>query len=333
MRARRCDAAPHSGRMKRLLLLLLLFFSSAVQAATLLVVNKADATLSFVDAAAMKVVATIPTGEGPHEVVATADGRFAIVTNYGTGPNPGSSLMLVDVAARKEIERIALPGLIRPHGLFAVGQHIYFTAEGSKVAARYDVAARRLDWIGGTGQEISHMLVVTPDGKKVYTANIVSGTVTALSLAQWPQRLGTKFIEAGKGPEGIGISPDGKEVWVAQRGDGTIAVIDTATDTVTKKFAAGKLPFRVAFTPDGKHVVITDAVAKEVLICDAATKEIVRRLTTEEDPAGLAMQPDGKRVWIAYTGAGKVGFIDLETMTVGGTVATGNQPDGVAVGG
>jgi len=44
--------------------LITLFLASSLRAETLLVLNKRDATLAFVDPAAMKVVAKIPTGEG-----------------------------------------------------------------------------------------------------------------------------------------------------------------------------------------------------------------------------------------------------------------------------
>src|SRR5437016_8128208 len=140
----------------------------AARADTLFVLNKRDAMLAFVDPAAMKVLGKIPTGEGPHEVAVSDDGKTAIVCNYGTGPNPGTTLMVVDVAARKELRRLALPGLLRPHGIQAVGSRFYFTAEGSRAIARYDAAADRIDWISGTGQDVTHMVLVMPGEKKIY---------------------------------------------------------------------------------------------------------------------------------------------------------------------
>ncbi|HEV2721140.1 MAG TPA: YncE family protein, partial [Thermoanaerobaculia bacterium] len=99
---------------------------SAVLLATLLVLNKADATLAFVDPAKMELVTKIATGNGPHEVSVTGDGKTAIVANYGTGPEPGSTLSIVDVGARSERKRLKLP-VLRPHGLAAVGPRVWFT--------------------------------------------------------------------------------------------------------------------------------------------------------------------------------------------------------------
>src|SRR5687768_15024952 len=155
--------------MNRTLASILLLLACNASADTLLVVNKTDATLALVDPVAMKVIGKVATGEEPHEVAASDDGKIAVVGNYGTGANPGSSLTVVDVGAKREVRRFALPGLVRPHGIQAVGSRFYITAEGSLAVARYDAVADRIDWVGGTGQDFTHMLVVTGDEKKIYT--------------------------------------------------------------------------------------------------------------------------------------------------------------------
>ena len=55
----------------------------------LVALNKADATMSIIDPATMKVTGSVPTGADPHEVVLSADGKVAYVANYGPGPAPG----------------------------------------------------------------------------------------------------------------------------------------------------------------------------------------------------------------------------------------------------
>src|SRR5205823_11727663 len=144
---------------------------TALLLATLLVLNKADATLAFVDPASLQVLSKIPTGNGPHEVAVSTDNRIAVVANYGTGPEPGTTLSIVDVATRKETKRLALP-VLRPHGLYAAGPRVWFTAEESRVAGA--LAGDGIEAIYGTGAEGSHMVVTTADQKKVYTANIGS---------------------------------------------------------------------------------------------------------------------------------------------------------------
>jgi YVTN family beta-propeller protein len=313
----------------KLIALLLFAFASTSFADTLLVLNKADATLAFVDASSLQVLSKIATGEGPHEVA--TDGRIALVANYGTGPNPGSTVSIVDVAARKELRRLALPGLLRPHGTFAIGSHIYFTAEGSRVVARYDTPSASIDWISGTGQNVTHMVVVMPGEKKLYTANIGSDSVSVLDLSNAPRSSRLTQIAVGKAPEGIDLSPDARELWVSHAGDAALSVIDTATDKVVRVVTTGtKLANRVKFTRDGKRVLISDPGANEVVVFDATTKEVTKRVTTAEGPSGILIAPDGKRAFVACSGAGVVQILDLATLSITASVATGNQPDGMA---
>lgn len=309
-----------------------LLLSGVARADTLLVVNKAESTLAFVDPNSLRVVAKIATGNAPHEVEVSTDGRVALVANYGTGPEPGSSVSIVDTRARKEIKRLALP-VTRPHGTFAAGSHIYFTAEGSRVVARYDVPSGVIDWIGGSGAEVTHMVVVTPNEKRIYTANMGSDSVTLFDLSEAPRRVPLKQIAVGKGPEGIDLSPDGRELWVGHRGDGALSIIDTATDTVTQTVATGtKMANRVKFTRDGKHVLISDPPANQVLVLDAVSRQLVKKVDTEAGPSGILIAPDGKRAFIACANAGKVQVLDLATWSITGSVSTGNQPDGMAWG-
>ncbi|HYS52806.1 MAG TPA: YncE family protein [Thermoanaerobaculia bacterium] len=298
--------------------------------AILLVLNKADATLAFVDPVSLQVTSKIPTGNGPHEVAVSTDNKIALVANYGTGPDPGSSVSIVDLAARKELKRLALP-LLRPHGVFAIGSHIYFTAEGSRVVARYDVAGGAIDWISGSGANVTHMVVVMPGEKKIYTANIGSDSVSVFDLANAPRAVALKQIAVGKGPEGIDFSPNAKEIWVSHRGDAALSIIDTSTDAVTQTVTTGtKMANRVKFTLDGKRVLISDPPSNQVLVYDATTRQLVKKLDVEKGPSGILIAPDGKRAFVACSEAGKVIVLDLNSLTVTGSVATGNQPDGMA---
>lgn len=301
----------------------------------LLVVNKAEDTLAIVDATTLKVLGKVPTGHGPHEV--TSDGTLAFVANYGT-QQPGSSLSVIDIAAMKEVRRVELGALTRPHGIVYHDGHVWFSAEGSRAAARYDVAADRVDWLQGTGQNVSHMIVLTPDRKKAYLPNIGSDSVTVLErpdnpAAQWQ----LTQVAVGKGPEGIDVSPDGKEVWVAHRSDGGVSIIDVATNRVVHTIPAlAKAPIRVKLTPDGKRALISDVVSLggppqrgELVVVDTRTRKEVGRVAIGLGPIGIATTPDSKRAFVAAVAEGKVVVVDLASLKITGSVETGQGPDGL----
>jgi YVTN family beta-propeller protein len=320
--------------MGRLLLLGFLLFSCVANAAdvpnpALLVLNKGANELVIVDPTAMKVVAKVGTGVGPHEVTLSADGKTAFVANYGD-KNPGSSLSVIDLAGRTE-KRVELGALKRPHGIAEQDGKIYFTAEIAKAVGRFDPATSSVDWILGTGQTITHMLAISKDGKKIFTANILSDSVSVIEPAQVPGGWKLTQIPVGKGPEGIDISPDGTEAWTAHSQDGGVSILDTSSLKVKQTLPAlTKHSNRLKFTPDGKRVLISDPEGHEVVVLDAATRKEITRVKTGGVPLGIQMVPDGSRAFVALTDEGAVVAIDLAKLAVTGKVVTGAGADGMA---
>jgi YVTN family beta-propeller protein len=310
--------------MKALLTALLLVTSGFTQ--TLLILNKADNEVAFVDPVSLKVLGKTTTGVGPHEVAVSADGKTAYVANYGN-QQPGNSLSIIDVPSRKELRKVDLGPLYRPHGIIEIGGNIYFTAEGSRVVARYNPSTDKVDWISGTGQSITHMIVGAKD--KLYTSAIAEGTITYIDSRNQVPPQAMKHLAVGKGPEGIDISPDGAAVWVATREDGNVHIIDTATNTVNKTMPAGQFPIRVKFTPDGKRVLISNAQGGDLAVFDASTHQVIKRITMGEQPIGILISPDGKWAFIAASASHKVLRVDLEKLELAGEIKPGNVPDGL----
>lgn len=294
----------------------------------LLVLNKTENTLAIIDPQNYKVIAKIPTGEGPHEVIASANGKLAFVTNYGTQTVQGSSLSVIDLDAKKELRRVDLGALRRPHGIVFVGGKVYFTCEVNRLIARYDPIADKVDWIIGTGQDATHMLVATADAKRIYTANIRSNTVTVFDSATPPMKV--LQIPVGNQPEGIDLSPDGKELWVGQNAEGKITIIDTATNKVKESVQTGGVPIRVKFTPDGKRILVSSAQSGELIVLDSATRKELKRIAVGETPVGILITPDGKRAFVATMQTGQVTAVNLDDLSVIKKIEPGQGPDGLA---
>jgi YVTN family beta-propeller protein len=322
----------------------------------LLALSKTDHTLAVVDPGTLKVVARIPVGEDPHEVIASADGKTAYVSIYGGGSL--HELDILDLIAQKPLPALDTRPLFGPHGLVFENGKAWFTAEGSKAVGRYDPAIGKLDWSMGTGQDRTHMLYVTPDGRRIYTTNVTSGTVSILidTLVQtgppgqapggqraastpqgpppgarpredWRQTV----IPVGRGSEGFDVSPDGRELWTAGAGDGTICIIDLQAKKLSAQLDAGvRGANRLKFTPDGSRVFITSLSSGELTIYDAHTRKEIKQLKTGHGAAGILMDPEGHRAFVACSADNNIAIVDLKTLEITGHLDVGGVPDGMA---
>jgi hypothetical protein len=88
-------------------------------AGRLLALSKRDHTLAIVDPRTLQVIARLPVGPDPHEVIASSDGRLAFVSIYGGGRY--HALSVVDLVAEKALPDIDTGALSGPHGLAFVG--------------------------------------------------------------------------------------------------------------------------------------------------------------------------------------------------------------------
>jgi YVTN family beta-propeller protein len=314
-----------------LLSALCLAIPAAAQAGSLLVLSKRDHTLAIVDPKTLTVRAKAPVGDDPHEVIASADGHTAWVSNYGSGWSL-HTLAVIDLIQGKALPTIDLSPLNGAHGLALSGGKPWFTAEGSKVVGRIDPTTGKVDMVLGTGQDRTHMLWVAPDGKQIITTNVNAASVSILDQVpvrdhlEWTQTV----IPVGRDDEGFDLSPDGHEIWVANAQDGTISVIDRAAKKVVATLQSNtKSANRLKFTPDGAYVLVSVLSGPDVTVLDAHTRAVTRHIPVGTGAAGIQVQPDGARAFVACTPDNYVAVIDLKTWAVTGHLEVGGQPDGM----
>jgi len=318
-----------------------------VAADTLLVANKSDATIDLIDLETNRSRATVPTGEGPHEVAVSADGAVAVVSNYGNRGEWGASLTVVNVAKGQVMRTIELGRHRAPHGLQWVSDaQVAVTAEGSRHLLLIDVREGAVVAAIDTAQDIPHMVAVTPGSERAFVSNIRSGSVTAIDLED---RVKLADIKTGAGAEGVAVTPDGAEVWVTNRAAGTLAVIDAADLKVVATLISRGFPMRIAITPDGTRALVSCARTGEVALYDIARRKELQRAKLDLHsapeaarqrfgdrfgdspvPVGLAIAPDGKSAWVAATQSDAVVVVDTETLEVLDLIRAGRQPDGMA---
>jgi YVTN family beta-propeller protein len=345
------------------------FTAAQAPSPMLLVLEKSDNSLAIVDPANLQIVARVPAGPDPHEIVASADGRLAYISNYGGSDSPLNMISLIDLAARKALPPINLGALRSAHGLAFAGGKLYFTAETNKVVGRYDPATQSVDWVLGTGQDRTHMLAVSESLDRIVTSNVSSGTISIIEQVSPPtggfgppagstgppgsappaggpppgmgpppggprKTWRVTNVAAGHGAEGFDVSPDGKEIWAANAQDATVTIINVASKRVTQTLPISlRGANRLKFAPDGKQVFISGLGAgagSNLVVLDAAARKEVKQLNLGGGAAGIVIVPDGSRAYVAVSGKDKVAVVDLKSLEVTGYVSTGKQPDGLA---
>jgi len=319
--------------------------AGSLQAATLIVANKSEATVSLVGLPSGKVAATLPVGQAPHEVAVSPSGRLALVANYGTREQEGSSLTLIDVPAAKVVKSIDLGEYRRPHGLaFVDERRALVTSEKSKVLLEVDVETGKTAAIAATGQEVSHMVALAPGSSRAFVANIGSGSITAIDLRE---RKKLADIATGNGAEGIAVTPDGKQVWVANRAADTVSVVDAGSLQVLASLPSASFPIRAEVTPDGRRVLVSNARSGDLSVFSVAERKLERRVPLEVQrtsdrtgrllqelgdtsaPIGIEIAPDGKLAYVAHANADQISIVDLESWQRIGSLTAGKEPDGM----
>jgi DNA-binding beta-propeller fold protein YncE len=300
-----------------------------------------DGTATVLDAATGRVRATLPTGEGPHEVAISRDGRWALVSNYGVRGRPGSTITVIDVAGAAVARTLTVVGHQRPHGMaFLPGDTLVaVTSESSQAVLLVDVRDGRVVDTRPTSGRASHMVAVPARGDVAYTANIADGTVSAVDLRG---TAAARVIPVARAPEGIAVTPDGRGVWVGSNRDSTVLVLDAARGVATDTLRGFGMPYRIAVTADGRLAVITDPVRAEVRVVSVADRAPRFTIAVPRDslvataevpgspsPEGVALSRDGRWAFVTLQGRNRVITIDLQRGAIVAYAPTGQWSDGI----
>ena len=318
--------------------------------------SKGDHVLALIDPVNLKTKVRIPVGDDPHEVIASSDGKTAFVSNsYGSNPH---EIDMIDLINYKRLNDINIQPLSAPHGLDFADGKLWFSAEGASAVGRYHYQSKEVDWSMGTGQDRTHMIYVTSNGKKIFTTNVNAGTVSILEDSLIKPRFGPPpppgnaqssqappppsfqpkaqhqwlqtVVNVGKGSEGFDVSPNGKELWTAAADDGNIWIIDliskkTVKSPDTKAVGANRLKF----TPDGKLVLVSSLRTGDLFILDAQNRKLIKQLKLGKGCAGILIDADSKKAFVACSPDNYIAVIDLQKMQVIDQIVLAG-PDGLA---
>ncbi len=309
--------------------------NGAPSSGTLLVANKGDHTLGIVNPGEGKQVATLPeNGVTGHEVAASPDGRRAFVPIYGNsgvgqpGTN-GQSIDVFDLVSQKRISTIQFPHPERPHcAVFGPKNGLlYVTTELDKAIAIIDPQTLKIVGSVPTGQPESHMLALSHDGRRGYTANVGPGTVSVLDLEG---RKTLAVIPISKNTQRISISPDDSMVFTADQVKPRIAVIDTASNKVKTWIELPGIGFGTTPTPDGRWLLATLPKENKIAVIDMKTLKVANLVDVPSSPQEILVQPDSQMAYVSCNVKHQVAVLNTSSWSVEKVIDCGKNSDGLA---
>jgi DNA-binding beta-propeller fold protein YncE len=272
-------------------------------------------------------------GTTGHEVAGSPDGRLAFVPIYGNSGvgkpgTDGNNIVVVDVAAQKLVGNIQFDHGVRPHcAVFGPKDGLlYVTTELDHAVTIIDPKTLKIVGSIPTGQPESHMLALSHDGLRGYTANVGPGTVSVLDVKQ---RKTLAIIPVSGNVQRIAISNDDRWVFTADQTTTRMAVIDTATDKVTNWIKIDGLGYGSAPTKDGRWLLVALPDKNKVDVIDLKTMTLARAVDVGKSPQEVLVRPDGMAAYVSCDGSNEVAEIDLATWTEKRTIKTGNVTDGL----
>jgi DNA-binding beta-propeller fold protein YncE len=301
----------------------------------LVVVNQGDHDISLIDPAAARQIATIDVGGVTgHETVVSPDGLTAYVPIYGNAGvgkpgTDGNRVVAIDVPTRKIIGTLTFEHGVRPHCI-RYNPHdarLYITTELDHSIAIADPHSLRILGTIPTGQAESHMLVLSPDGRFGYTANVGPGTVSVLDIHA---RKTLAIIPISTNTQRISISNDGRQVFTADQTTPRLAVIDTATNSIKTWIALPGIGYGTTPTPDGRWLLVALRTTNQVAMVDLTTLKVARTLDVPATPTEILVRPDGLVAYVSCTGKAQVAAIDLTHWRIEALINAGKGADGLA---
>jgi YVTN family beta-propeller protein len=301
--------------------------------------NSGGSTVTVIDPATRRVIATYPTGRNPQHVVPGYDMRTLYVTNdlansltpinpdtgRPAGPNirvddpynmyftPDGRYAIVVAESRQDLDfrdphTFALRRRI--HVNCAGVDHIDFAANGAYLIATCEFAGRlvRIDLHNLTVAGYLNVpgsapqdIKLDPAGRIFYVADKNHAGVWLIDAATFKV---TGFIPTGPDAHGLYPSRDARYLYVTNRGNGTITLINFATRKVatTWRIPGGGSPDMGNLSPDGKEFWVSGRYDNVVYEISTTDGRLLAKIPVGSQPHGLCVWPQPGRYSLGHTG-------------------------------
>ncbi len=303
--------------------------------ALLLVANKGDQTLGLIDPASARQLVAIPVGGVTgHEVVAIPGGRTAFVPIYGDSGvglpgTDGRNMAVIDVVARRVTGSVDFGRGVRPHCVVFEPKTglLYVTTELDNSVSIVDPRSLMITGTIPTGQAESHMLAITRDGRRGYTANVGPGTVSVLDLKA---RKTITVIPVSSTIQRISLSADDSMVFTSDQTQPRLAVIDTSANKIRTWVLLPGTGYGTAPTPDGRWLLVAVPGPRLVAVVDLKEMKVAHSVDVPSAPQEILVRPDGQTAYVSCDSSHKIAVLNLSDWKADRLIDVGRGADGLA---
>jgi DNA-binding beta-propeller fold protein YncE len=281
----------------------------------MIAVDKMGGKVLFLDPATYKTEVVIDGfPRTVHELLIVPETGMAYVPIFGDGvhgrnPNPQHLLCVFDLAKRAHVGTIDLRPYIAPHTLkLGPDGLIYITCENSAVVAVIDRTSNKVVEAIDSGSTNGHRLIISSDGKRLYTENEEDATVSVIDL---PARKLLGKIKTPRPLAGIAISADDRTVVAVDDAEPKLILIDTEAGRVRDEVVLDGVPkaAQIArYAPDNSLLAVTSLNSDTVSLVEPSfTRQTAIKVGSQ--PMDMAFR--GDELFVACQGDGSVHVIDI----------------------
>jgi len=261
-----------------------------------------------------------------HELLVVPQSGLAYVPIFGDGihgrnPNPGHLLCIIDLKRRAHVGDIDLRPYMAPHTLkLGPDGLIYITCENSAVVAVIDRSSHKVVDAIDSGSTNAHRLIISPDGRRLYTENEEDGSVSVIDV---PKRKLLRQITTPRALAGIAISADGRTVVAVDDEQPTLFLIDVEGEGVVDSVRLQGVPeaAQIArYSPDNSIIGVTSLKSDTVSLIDPSFRQQVA-IKVGSQPMDMAFR--GDELFVACQGDGSVHVIDIPARRAKGSFHAG----------
>ena len=279
----------------------------------LFIANQKDHTALILDAGSRQLVGKAGVDINGHEVAIAPDHRLGYVPIYGDSGvgrpgTDGSTIHVVDLRTARTVKIIDLGKPVRPHcAKFGPDGLLYVSAELATAIYAVDPASGKIVGQIPTGATESHMFVISPDGRRAYTANVGPGSVSVVNLQN---RSLVTVIPVAQHVQRISMSTNGRFVFTQDQTAPRIAVIDTASNKIARWIDLPAVVYSSTPTPDGK-LLLANAPSGKLFVIDLSSEKVVGAYAIPEAIGAITVDASGEHAYVSCPQKGTIEVLDI----------------------